>query len=149
MKGIWLLLMTGILCLGTVSAAAQDSNADAAAIEAAVRNYIEGWFSSDAGRMEMALHPNLQKATVRTLQDGKTQYLDLVEAQTMVHYTGQNQDWVKGKQLEKPVEILYQDEHFAVVKAISTDFYDICGLVKLNGEWKILQVLWAQFDATK
>jgi hypothetical protein len=37
---------------------------------------------------------------------------------------------------------VYQDERIAVVHAVSDGFYDVCGLVKINGEWKILHVLW-------
>ncbi|MFH1844890.1 MAG: hypothetical protein ABIF77_16995 [bacterium] len=42
------------------------------------------------------------------------------------------------------MRIIYQDEQIAVVYAVSDGFYDICNLVKLNGEWKILQVLWGR-----
>jgi hypothetical protein len=55
-----------MICLATVLAlaafsglAAADEAADAKAIEATVRNYLEGWFTSDQARMEKALHPNL------------------------------------------------------------------------------------------
>ena len=35
--------------------------ADEEAIGAAVRDYIDGWFDADAGRMRGALHPELVK----------------------------------------------------------------------------------------
>jgi hypothetical protein len=44
---------------------------------------------------------------------------------------------------------VFQDEQIAVVHAVSTGFYDVCGLVKLNGEWKLLQVLWGPNDLTE
>ena len=41
------------------------------------------------------------------------------------------------------MEIVYRDVKIAVVHAVSDDFYDVCGLVEVNGEWKIVHVLWA------
>ena len=35
--------------------------ADSAAIRATALDYIEGWYSNDASRMERALHPKLAK----------------------------------------------------------------------------------------
>lgn len=135
-------------CALTVPVLAGDLEADTAAIEAAVRNYIEGWFTSDPARMRQSLHPNLLKATVRTMKDSGTEYLDIVETESLVTYAAHNQQWVAGKEL-KELRIVYQDERIAVVHAVSTDFYDVCGLIKVEGEWKILQVLWAQNDIDK
>jgi len=133
------------VCSLTNPALAGDREVDAVAIEAAVRNYIEGWFTSDPARMRQSLHPNLLKATVRTMQESGTEYLDIIETESLVAYAAHNQQWVAGKEL-KELHIVYQDEHIAVVHAVSTDFYDVCGLIKVEGEWKILQVLWAPTD---
>ena len=143
MKALTGLFVLGVLCLGTPLGLAADEAEDTAAIETTVRNYLEGWFTSDQTRMEKALHPNLLKATVRNLTGTEAEYLDIMEAEALVAYTGHNQKWVEGKGVEE-LQIIYQDDRFAVVHAVSTDFMDICGLVKLNGEWRILQVLWTQ-----
>jgi hypothetical protein len=137
-------LVLVILCLTAAVGLGADSSAeaDARAIEATVRDYIEGWFASDPARMEKALHPNLLKATVRTLPQTDTEYLDIIEAEGLVAYAGHNQAYVQNKSLET-LKIVYQDDRIAVVHAVSTDFIDVCGLVKLNGEWTILQVLWS------
>jgi hypothetical protein len=145
-----------MICLATVLAlaafsglAAADEAADAKAIEATVRNYLEGWFTSDQARMEKALHPNLFKVSVRKTRDGEAEYLDAMEAEYLTLLTGRNQDWVKDKKGLLSLKIVFQDEQIAVVHAVSTGFYDVCGLVKLNGEWKLLQVLWGPNDLTE
>ena len=115
---------------------------DAKAIKAAVANYVEGWFASDGDRMAKSLHPNLSKATVKTIPDSSTEYVDFMSAEALIAYARNNQKWVEGKQ-GRSMKIVYQDERIAVVHAVSDGFYDVCGLTKLNGEWKILHVLWA------
>ena len=142
MRSRLLILLAMIVLLSAPSAFATDAADDAEAIEATVKNYVEGWFSSDTERVARALHPNLFKVTVRTTRDGEKEYLDVMEAEFLATLAGGNQDWVRDKKGLLELEIVHQDERFAVVHVVSTGFYDICGLVKLNGEWKILQVLW-------
>jgi len=121
---------------------AADESADAKAIQASVADYLEGWFSSDADRIAKALHPNLSKCTIKKLPKTSTEYVDIMSKEALVTYTKHNQAWVKDKKTHT-MKIVYQDDHFAIVHAVSDDFYDICGLAKINGEWKIIHVLWA------
>ena len=46
------------------------SPADEAAIRAAALDYIEGWYTGDAARMERAVHPDLVKRIVVTAPPG-------------------------------------------------------------------------------
>ncbi|MGH7551869.1 MAG: nuclear transport factor 2 family protein [Longimicrobiales bacterium] len=39
---------------------------DSAAIRATALDYVEGWYTGDAARMERALHPELAKRIVNT-----------------------------------------------------------------------------------
>jgi hypothetical protein len=143
------MLSAALACLFAVPALADgDTDADGAAIRAAVLDYVEGWFASDPDRMAQVLHPSLFKVRVRTLGDTGVEILDTVDAQTLVAYAGHNQEWVKGRQT-RDLEIIYQDARIAVVHAVSDGFYDICNLVKQNGEWKIIQVLWDVNDLGK
>ena len=48
------------------SATAQ-SAADSAGIRSAALDYIEGWYTADARRMEQALHPELASASWRPI----------------------------------------------------------------------------------
>ena len=57
----------------------------AAAIEATVRDYYEGWFEADADRMRRALHPDLVK---RSLADDKGA-INNATAGDMVDATGE------------------------------------------------------------
>ena len=132
-----------VLILAAVATmfAAEPSKEDTAAIKATALNYLEGWFSSDARRMEQALHPNLTKYIVEKVKDTEDEYLRGITADAMVAVTKNNAKWVEGKNY-RTMDILYQDGRIAVIHAVSDGFYDIINLVKINGQWKIIQVLW-------
>ena len=44
--------------------------ADSAAIRATALDYVEGWYTGDAARMERALHPELVKRIIRVDSTG-------------------------------------------------------------------------------
>ena len=144
MKRSFILLFVLAVC--ATASWADAPGDDAKAIKEAVANYVEGWFDSDAGRMSKSLHPNLSKGTVKSVPKASTEYLDLMSSEALTAYAANNQEWVKGKKT-RSMKIIYQDERIAVVHALSDDFYDICGLAKINGEWKIVHVLWARNPA--
>lgn len=131
------------------AAVADDAaKADAASIEAAVSDYLEGWFSSDPARMKRAFHPNLAKYNVKTVGKTETEVLGQMTAEELIAMAHHNTEWVEGKRFHK-MKILYQDEKLAIVHAVSDGFYDLCNLAKINGEWKIVQVLWDTNDLGK
>ncbi len=60
------LLALMVLMTAAASDAAAQSAADSAAIVQTALDYIEGWYSGDAERMQRALHPELAKRIVVT-----------------------------------------------------------------------------------
>lgn len=142
------LIVLSILLLAGGAIAGEQTAADGLAIESTVTNYLEGWFASDPSRMERALHPNLAKYNVQKAGKSDLEYLSGMTAEELVAMTHHNQDWVKDRKFRE-MKILYQDEQLAVVHAVSDGFYDLCNLAKVNGEWKIVQVLWGRNDLGK
>ena len=82
------LALTCLLAAGSGIAADGESNAttDRAAIEAAARDYIDGWYEGDAERMARGLHPDLVKRTIRPLPNGRG-ILQHLSSATMIEYT--------------------------------------------------------------
>jgi len=122
--------------------AAEPAEADHAAIEAAVRDYIDGWYEGDAARMERALHPDLAKRVVRALPDG-SEFLNTVSASNMVAYTAAG--FGKGKLPEgyvNEVQIIEATDRIAMVKTVSPEFIDYIHVAKIAGAWRIVNVLW-------
>lgn len=139
-----LAVLVGLVVVGaTVTATAGEVvESERAAIEAAVRDYIDGWYEGDAERMERALHPDLAKRVVRKLASGG-EFLNTVSASNMVAYTAAS--FGKGKLPEgyvNQVKILEATERIAMVRTESPDFVDYIHVAKIAGTWKIVNVLW-------
>lgn len=138
---IALCLTVGVLA--ALSATAGEGTAeDRAAIEAAARDYVDGWYDGDVERMERALHPDLMKRTVRALPDG-SEMLSTLSQSNMVAYTRAgfgNKNKQEGQHNE--VVILDVMSKTATVKTITHDFIDYIHLAKIDGQWRIVNVLW-------
>ena len=127
-----------MICGLTLGILAQEKT-DEAAIKETVLNYLEGYFTADAKRMESALHPNLSKCNVSKARNGEEEFLGFMTAELLILATKYN----KNSYDIKSFKILHQDKHYALVHIVNTEFYDLVGLAKLNGKWKIIHVLWA------
>jgi len=119
--------------------------ADTTAIKEAVMNYIEGYYTADGDRMEKALHPDLAKRVVFTNKNGQS-WVQGMTAMSLYQYTKNKDDEsVEHGKLKADIEIYDIFGNIATVKAVTEyfDFIDYCQLGKVNGEWKIINVLWA------
>jgi hypothetical protein len=59
------------LALALPAGAGQQQPNEEAAIRATALDYVEGWYTGDAARMERALHPELAKRIVNTNPQNK------------------------------------------------------------------------------
>ena len=118
------------------------SAADSAAIRRAALDYIEGWFTGDSARMRRALHPDLAKRAVMRDEQGRL-FLDLQSASMLVRAAGFGFGTsLPAAQRWASVQVLDIDGDLASVKLQSTQLVDYMHLVRWDGEWKILNVLW-------
>jgi len=136
-----------IILLMPVAALAAEPNSraeDGEAIRRTALDYIEGWYTKDPVRMERALHPQLIKRRVGVDTERKQSYLDEGSGLRLVQGTrpvpGRTVPPL-GKQ-RRDVTILDIEGNAATVKVDADDWVDYLHVVKWNGEWKILNVLW-------
>lgn len=139
------ILVILVLCT-SLRLAAQDPAAgvsDDALIRQTALNYIEGFYSGDAARMEKAIHPDLNKATPRDLpQTGRTA-LNYTTWSGLIEFTRAGIGILADSARHIGVNILDMGNDVAVVKAISANFTDYLQVVRINDEWKIINVLFA------
>ena len=139
-----LLLAVCIPTLLTVPGAADSkiSREDEAGIRAAALDYVEGYYEGNPDRMERALDPHLAKRIARTDANGRTR-LDQMSALELVQIirTGSGKNIPKDKQV-KNVTILDVFGNAASVRAEMREWVDYMHLAKVNGQWKIINVLW-------
>lgn len=111
---------------------------DNAAITKAVLDYVEGWYSADAERMDRALSPHLAKR--RITADGQIME---VSKDWMVRETGNGIGHIATPDAgRKEITILDQTKTLASVKLVSENFVDYLHLVKVGDSWKIANALW-------
>ena len=121
---------------GVPQASAQTA-ADSAGIIAAALGYVEGWNRADAETMERALHTDLVKRTIAG--DGAS--LAEMGADQLVRITGRqtrNEEF-DGRDRVKILDI------FRDISTVRTDFddwVDHLQIARIDGEWKIVNVLW-------
>jgi len=130
-------LVLGVLHL---PAAAQTA-ADSAAIRATALDYIEGWYTGDAARMERALHPKLAKRIVRE-RDGGFMLGDMTAEQLVQGTKAGYGTRTPEAERQKDVTILDVFRNAAMVKVVARDWVDYLQVAKWEGDWKIVNVLW-------
>jgi hypothetical protein len=140
MRYAWLLIA---LMFAIPEQTAAQTVADSAAIRATALDYVEGWYTGDAARMERALHPELAKRIVQTNPQNGRSNLGQQSAMTLVLNTrsGGGKD-TPAEQMQKDVFILDVFGNSASVKAIMSGWIDYMHMAKWNGRWVIVNVLW-------
>jgi hypothetical protein len=133
------------LALAIPAGAVQQQANEEAAIRATALDYVEGWYTGDAARMERALHPELAKRIVNTNPQNKRSSLGQQSAMTLVQSTrnGGGKD-TPPEQMQKDVVILDIFQNAASVRATMSGWIDYMHMAKWNGRWVIVNVLWEQ-----
>jgi hypothetical protein len=118
---------------------------DRAAIEAAVRDYFEGWFEADPGRMARALHPALAK---RSFGQGADRAPDLgtTTADEMVASTarGYGRDRVGDGRLDIRIDDV--SGGIASVTVQSAHYVEYVHLAATPDGWRVVNTLWRWAD---
>lgn len=116
--------------------------ADSAAIRATALDYIDGYYTGDAARMERALHPDLAKRIVVTDSMGHSR-LGQMSAMGLVQGTraGGGKD-LPAAQKREDVRILDIFQNAAAVRIDAGTWVDYLQEAKWNGRWVIVNVLW-------
>ena len=125
----------------TAPPARAQSTADCAAIHATALDYIDGWYSGDADRMERALHSHLAKRLVYLDSQGHSRLADLT-AMELVESTRAGHGKIPRSAWKDSVTILSTFGNDAVVRIDATTWVDFLQLIKWDGEWKIINVIW-------
>jgi hypothetical protein len=135
-------VMFVVLALASVlPVAAADPSDDIERIRATALDYIEGWYQADAARMERSLHPDLAKRRVDG--SGARSELEQITAAELVAGTaaggGRN---TPAQRQRSDVQVLDVFGNTASVRVDADGWIDYMHLARVDGEWKIVNVLW-------
>ena len=134
-----------LLVLNIAFATQQQKTSDEAAIRATVTDYIEGYYTGDAGRMEKSLHPHYLKHTI----SGSNGHLKMTEKTGLqmvqdVRLHGPSE--VPASEKKEQITILDVTGDVASAKLVTEHWVDHMTLSKWNGEWKIVSVVLREQD---
>ena len=142
------------LTLGLVAAAAPVAHAQTAAESAAIRttalDYAEGWYAGDGDRMGRALHPELVKRILVSDTATGRSFVQTMGASALVN--GTRHGYGKGTpadRQQKDVTVLDVFGNAAIAKVVMADWIDYLQLVRVEGRWLIVNVLWERKPAAK
>lgn len=110
---------------------------DREAIEAAIRDYIEGWYTGDVERMDRCLHDDLKKRTFAA--DGDEGQLREVTKARMVELTSGGGGNNPSAESEIEVHEVWGD--IASGHVLSPDYLDLVHLARTPNGWRITNVM--------
>lgn len=111
-------------------------------VERTALDYIEGAYSGNAERMERALHPELTKVLLNRHPQTGEPFLYRMGASTLIE--GTRAALINLEPDNRNIEVqIYDISHdMAALKVTSAMFIDHLQIGKVNGYWKIINVLW-------
>lgn len=113
--------------------------------------YIEAQHNPNPKLMESALHPRLVKRSVFRSKAAQKDYVSEYFAENMVilaeTYNAKGDKFPKNPR--KEIKLLDVSARTASVKLLADAWIDYMHIVKTNGEWKIINVLWQYNDVSQ
>ena len=127
----------------SVSLKETQRDSETEAIRQTALDYIEGWYTGNAERMERSLHPELAKRIViPATQDNDEDRLSQMSAMSLVQWTRGGSGITPEQEQRKEVTIFDLSENAASAKIVATTWIDYLHLAKWQGKWVIINVLW-------
>ena len=142
-------ILGSILCLFSFSSYGQTKR-DSLEIKQVALDYIESQHDGKPEQFERAAHPRMVKRTFWVNEKTGKEYLGETFTDAMILLAETyNQDGTKfPENPKKEVIILDIFNKIASVKLIADEWVDYMQIVKLNGKWQLVNVLW-QFNDSK
>jgi len=139
--------LSSLAVLTSVAQTAQDS----LEIKQAALDYIESQHNVKPEQFERSAHPRMVKRTFRVNKKTQKEYLGetFTDAMILLAETYNKNGDKFPEDPTKEVIILDVFDKTASVKLIADDWIDYMHIVKLEGKWQIVNVLWQFKDSSK
>ena len=135
----YLALGFGLLTLLVLSlpAATQQKTSDDAAVRATVTDYIEGYYTGNAARMEKSLHAHYLKHVIH----GNDPMGEKNASQIMQDVRSHAASDVSQAERTAQIRVLDVSGDIASAKLVTPHWVDYMTLSRSDGQWKILSVV--------
>ncbi|HEY1936602.1 MAG TPA: nuclear transport factor 2 family protein [Candidatus Angelobacter sp.] len=109
-------------------------------ITTVARNYMDAYYTADVPRMQRVLHPEFHKRSLRTVNGQLEITEDSVQSMLDGVRAGTGKDIPPSERVRK-IEVLDVYKNAASVKVVTDRWIDYMHLTKLNGDWRVLDVV--------
>ena len=138
--------MTAVIIAASLlacSRAQAQTAADSAGIRGAALDYGEGWYEGSVERMTQALHPELVKRILIVDTTSRRAVVNGMGKTALVNNTARG-GGKKTPEARRRKDVVIYDitGNAAVAKLTMSDWVDYLQLVRVDGRWVILNVLW-------
>lgn len=132
-----------LLLFNLAATTQQQKTSEESAVRATVTDYIEGYYTGDAARMEKSLHPHYLKHTISGVE-GQLRMTEKTGQQMVqdVRTAGP----VNPRDRREEITVLDVQGDVASAKLLTAHWVDYLTLTKWNGEWKIVSVVLRDSD---
>jgi Putative lumazine-binding len=134
---LFILLVLGVAVLAWGSTS---SSNEKATVTAVAQNYMDAYYTADAARMQKTLHPDFHKRTLRTVNGHTEISEDTVQSMVEGVRLGSGKEIPMADRIQK-IEVLDVYRDAASVKVVTGRWIDYMHVSKLNGEWRVLDVV--------
>ncbi|MFK7001588.1 nuclear transport factor 2 family protein [Flavobacterium oreochromis] len=121
---------------------------DSLEIKKVALDYIESQHNPNPSQMEQALHPRMVKRTFWKDKSTEKDFLRETTTESMVllaeSYNKKGNKFPKNP--KKDIIFLDVSNRIASLKLIADEWIDYMHIIKLNGKWKLVNVLWQYHD---
>ena len=132
---ILLILSVAVLSWGSTTTSNEKTT-----VAAVAQNYMDAYYTADPVRMQKALHPDFHKRTLQTVNGHTEISEDTVQSMLEGVRLGSGKEIPVAERVKK-IEVLDVDRDAASVKVVTGRWIDYMHLSKLNGEWRVLDVV--------
>ena len=139
-----LLLAAVILLIAGIAYAQEGEDVEKAeaGIKQAALDYVDGYYSGDAERLARGIHPSLQKVMVTRISGGR-EIFNFADRELLLEAVKAGMGKIPEDKRKLKVTVLSVFNNIASVKIDSAMFVDFAHIAELNGEWRVVNVLWA------
>lgn len=134
------LLILLVLSFAALAWGRASSSNEKAAVTAVAQNYMDAYYTSDSARMQKTLHPDFHKRTLKTVNGNMEISEDTVQSMVEGVRMGSGKEIPVAERVKK-IEVLDVYRDAASVKVVTGRWIDYMHLSKLNGEWRVLDVV--------
>jgi hypothetical protein len=135
--GFTLCLFFQLFNLGTNAQENKTAGDDSSIVRETVRNYIEGYYTGDAQRMDATLHAHYLKHMLH----GNIPVREKTAAQMLAEVRSQGPADLPPADRTEQISVLDITGNIASAKLVTPHWVDYMTLSKSDGKWKILSVV--------